>query len=412
MFSQTTSYWQTEPPQPLPSLQGRHTTDVCIVGGGMSGLALAYWLRKMSGGTLRVMVLEARTLGQGASGRNGGLLLSGISDHFATLADGLGIEDALDLWHFSCSNRDKVLQFIAEEGLECELTQDGSVRLATYEREMAEIEATYRLLQQHGESVEHLSGDEVEREYGLTGFMSGYRLPKDARLHSMKYLNALAQTVLREGAEVFGEAQVTRFASLLNGDVELHTAHGTVSCARVVFATNAYLELLNRNWHGLVRPVRGQMAAFSPVPDWQLRGGFYAEYGYIYWQQRPDGRVLLGGFRHHALDEEAGFDEITTVQIQSAIEHFAHKHFPQLRGASVERRWAGTMGNTIDYLPLVGSIPGTETVFLLAGFSGHGFSLSFRCAHDLAELLIHGGQPMFPRYFSTRAAHRSKLFYE
>src|SRR5205807_583931 len=120
-----------------------------------------------------------------------------------------------------------------------------------------------------------------------------------------------------------------------------------------------------------VRPVRGQMLATAPVARRVFERPAYANRGYRYWRQRPDGRLLVGGWRDTAVDEEVGEDERTTSRIQKQLEGFLRERCAE---AEITHRWAGTMGFSHDALPYVGHL--ASGVFVNAGFTGHGMAFA------------------------------------
>jgi len=160
----------------------------------------------------------------------------------------------------------------------------------------------------------------------------------------------------------------------------VRTARAVVRAGAVVLCTNAYTAHLAAS---RVRPVRGQMLATAPAAPVFERPA-YANRGYQYWRQTGDGRVLVGGWRDTAVDEEVGEDERTTDVIQRQLEAFLRE---RAITAAVTHRWAGTMGFSHDALPYIGAIaPGT---FVCGGFTGHGMAFGPASA-ELVATLVRG----------------------
>jgi glycine/D-amino acid oxidase-like deaminating enzyme len=132
------------------------------------------------------------------------------------------------------------------------------------------------------------------------------------------------------------------------------------------------------------------MLATAPVARRVFERPAYAHRGYRYWRQRADGRVLVGGYRNLALEQEVGYDERPTDFLQRHLEG-------HLRDLGVEEpvthRWAGAMGFTDDELPLVGEVPGMPGVYVCGGYTGHGWAFAFQVAKLLAEHLLGGPSP-------------------
>jgi glycine/D-amino acid oxidase-like deaminating enzyme len=160
-------------------------------------------------------------------------------------------------------------------------------------------------------------------------------------------------------------------------------ADGRECLAEVVLvATNAYSAQLLPEVP--IRPVRAQMLASGPVSRQVVARPCSADRGFQYWRQRGDGRVLVGGYRNLALDQEVGYDERPTALLQRHLE----SHLRRLGvEEQVTHRWAGVMGFTEDDLPLVGPVPGLPGVFICAGYTGHGWAFAFQVAKLLVDHL-------------------------
>ncbi len=136
----------------------------------------------------------------------------------------------------------------------------------------------------------------------------------------------------------------------------------------------------------LIIPTRGQMVATAPLAERLYSCPHYARHGFDYWQQDADGRLLAGGFRDESLLEELTTDERTTPVIQAALEAFV----TELAGHPVEitHRWAGLFGLVLDFLPVVGRVPGDDRAWVAGGYSGHGNVLGFLCGELVAGALL------------------------
>ncbi len=139
-----------------------------------------------------------------------------------------------------------------------------------------------------------------------------------------------------------------------------------------------------------MQPNRGQVLATQPLAELRYARPHYARGGYDYWHQRPDGRLVIGGSRDAAFDEEQTGVEATTETVQARIEELATRLVGErLR---ITHRWAGIWGTTPDELPLVGPVPGRDGVWIAGGYSGHGNALGLACG-DLVAQAILGRQP-------------------
>ena len=154
----------------------------------------------------------------------------------------------------------------------------------------------------------------------------------------------------------------------------------------VVVATDGYTAGLLPELDSAVTPTRGQVIATEPIRRRLFPCPHYARHGYDYWQQTPEGRVVAGGSRDRALDEEQTAHEATTPLVQGHLERFV----AELLGEqpAIAYRWAGIFGTTEDRLPLVGRMPGHENVWVSVGYSGHGNVLGLACGELVARAIL------------------------
>lgn len=328
--------------------------DVLIVGGGITGLAL---LRCLPGAVL----VERDRVGGGASGRNAGFLVAGVAGCYVEATRRYGRERARSLWAFTAETHDLLAEALA--GRAAGYRRCGSVVEAAGPEEARDLEESAVLL----------------REDGFEASWDGRRLcsPRDGELDPLEALLVLTSDArpgaIREGVRVEAIEAST-------GGVRVHASGAECQAGAVVLATNADTGLLAPQVP--IRPVRAQMAATAPDRRRVAEHPTGSDRGFRYWRQLPDGRVLVGGYRDRALEEEIGREPVTTPTIQGHLD--AH-----LRGlgvaAPVTNRWAGIMGFTPDELPVVGAVPGWPNVHVCGGYSGHGLSFAFHCARRLAR---------------------------
>lgn len=358
--SRTHSPWQRG--LPLPD------SDVVVVGGGVTGAATAYWLRRLDP-TLRVTLLEAETLAFGASGRNAGFLLLGTHVDYASAVAAVGRERAWRLWRFTEDNADQV----SELGGGCDLALTGSVLAAGSPEEAARLRASERMLAEDGVSASFVEGTGGDAASGGRGFHGALVIPRGGALHPVKLVRLLAAT---SGATVVEGWRVERLDAVAGG-VRLEGDAGALEAPRVILCLNADLPRLVPDLAGAVRPVRAQMLATAPVAP-VLDRPVYSHEGFYYIRQRPDGRVLVGGARHRHEAEEEGAADGTTAALQADLEAYLHRHFPAVGTPAVERRWSGLMGFSPSGLPVVGAVPGLPAALYACGFTGHGMALGVR----------------------------------
>ncbi len=368
----TVSIWQD---------RGERAVDACdvvVVGAGIVGVATAARLAQEG---LHVAILEARTVASGATGRNAGMVLTGLAEHYSRAVEAYGRERAREAWALTAENRERLIETAQRLGVPVERT--GSLLLAVRQPEVETLQATAALLQEDGFRAVFEPTDPLGR-----GFLAGLHQPDDAVVDPV----ALTERLLEEsGVPCHTNTEVYRLEKE-GADVRVWARRRTVRAAAVVLAVNAYAPLLDRYFVGKITPTRGQVLSTAPLPKTVLEVPCYADYGYEYFRQLETGEFLLGGWRQHYKDQEKGYADEVTDQVQQGLEHFLARYFPDVR-EKVTHRWSGVMGFSPDGLPLIGSLPHLPQVYFAVGFTGHGLGWCFVAAERVTRLLLHGEQP-------------------
>jgi len=360
----TSSYWLAEDRLRLdvPRLDGR--ADVAVVGGGVTGCACA---RVLADAGLRVRLHEAREIASGASGRNGGFALRGGAPAYDAARAELGREHGRALWELTERYLDRLAELAGDA-----FRRTGSLSLAADIGERVELEAEYEALREDG----FAAGWRDELPEPLDGRYHGAIFhPPDGSLQPARWVRRLAGLAAAAGAEL---REGERVASLDELDAE-----------QVVIATDGYTHGLVPELDAAVLSTRGQVVVTESLERRLFPCPHYARQGFDYWQQTPDGRLVAGGFRDKALEQEQTAEEVTTPLIQEHLEGFVR----ELSGAepTIEHRWAGIFGMTEDRLPLVGAVPGYDGVWVSAGYSGHGNIMGLACGELVAHAIL--GEP-------------------
>jgi gamma-glutamylputrescine oxidase len=360
----TTPYWLEEHAQTIARPDTSSPVDVVVVGGGVTGCSCALTLAQRG---LRVRVHEARTVAGGASGRNGGFALRGAVGAYDEARRQLGHETARALWHLTERTLDR-LESLAGDAFR----RVGSLRLAADDAERAALAAEYDVLRDDGFDVEW-AGDLAAPLDGL--FRGAILHPLDGALQPARWVRRLAQHAADAGAEIV-EGERVDVASL-DAPAIVVAADG--------FTADVLPELRDRVW-----PVRGQVLVTEPLAERLFERPHYARDGYDYWQQLPDGRLVVGGKRDASFETENTAIEETTELIQERLEAFVVDLLGRL--PRITHRWAGIWGTTRDGLPLVGRVPGRDGVWVAGGYSGHGNVLGLACG-DIVGRAIAGERP-------------------
>jgi glycine/D-amino acid oxidase-like deaminating enzyme len=370
----TTPYWLDEPTPSLPGGTGGYV-DVGIVGAGVTGCACALALAEAG---VRVRVVDERRVAEGASGRNGGFALRGTAAPYDQVVAALGREQALALWRWTEAELDALATLAGDS-----FRRLGSLRLAADAEEREDLR----------DEVEALWADGLEAEWidapgGLLAgrFTAAIRHPTDGAMQPARWVRDLAARAVAAGAELVEGRRVAEPAEL---DAET-----------VVVATDGYPSGLLGELEGLIVPTRGQVIATEPLAERPFQTPHYGRHGFDYWHQAADGRLVAGGFRDVSLDREFTDEEETTEDVQEALAAFVNGLVG--RELRIDYRWAGIFGLVLDFLPVVGPVPGLERTWVAGGYSGHGNVLGFACGRLVARAILGERDPLLDLFEPRR----------
>jgi gamma-glutamylputrescine oxidase len=334
---------------------------VAIVGAGVTGCSCALTLADAG---LRVRVHEAREVAGGGSGRNGGFALRGAAAPYDAARAELGAERAASLWRLTEGALERLAGLAGDA-----FRRTGSLRLAADLEEAESLRAEYEALRDDGFEVEwrpELNGRLAGRFHGAIFH------PPDGSIQPARWVRRLAVRAAEAGAEIREHDPVAALEQL--------------DADQVVLATDGYTHGLLEPLDRAVRSTRGQVVVTEPLAEEYFACPHYSRHGYDYWQQTPDLRLVLGGFRDTAPEEESTAKEATTPGIQARLESFARELVG--RAPRITHRWSGIFGVTEDRLPLAGPMPGYEALWVACGYSGHGNVLGLACGDLVASAIL------------------------
>lgn len=349
----------------FPTLRETVDTDVCVVGLGGSGLSCLAELRALG---IEAVGIDAGVVGNGAAGRNGGLLLSGLPDFYHRAVERFGRERARTFYRLTV---ERIGQMAAETP--DLVRQTGSLRIAASDRERDDCRAQMEALEADNLPVEWYEGPEGE----------GLLIPTDGVYQPLRRCQALASRLSADGVKLFERTAAERIRT---GTVQ--TPAGRIRCRRVIVAVDGALERLVPDLEGLVRTARIQMLATAPDPGVNLPRPVYCRWGYDFWQQLPDGRIVVGGTRDKGGPDEWSVRAVSTEPVQRELNYLLHRIGVN---AAVTHRWAGVAGYSGDGLPVFGEAG--EGVLTVGGYSGTGNVLGTLLGREAALWAAGRGSP-------------------
>ncbi|WP_426403976.1 NAD(P)/FAD-dependent oxidoreductase [Streptomyces sp. R-07] len=384
------SFWyaQEGAPAPREPLPGDITADVCIVGGGYTGLWTAYYLKKAVP-FLNITVLEAKFCGYGASGRNGGWLYNGIAgrDRYAALH---GHEAAVRLQQAMNATVTEVVDVCEQEKIDADVHRGGVLEVALSPAQLARLKAFHAAELAFGETDRELYGARGTAErIRVTGAVGSSWTPHGARLHPVKLVKGLAAAVEALGVTIHESTPVTEIRPK-----HAITPYGTVRAPYVLRCTEGFTASLagqRRTW----LPMNSSMIATEPLTDaqWESVGWDGREtlgdmaHAYMYAQRTADGRIALGGrgvpYRFGSKTDNDGRTQPQTVD---ALREILVRFFPQLAGVRIDHAWSGVLGVPRDWCATV-TLDRSTGLGWAGGYVGSGVATANLAARTLRDLI-------------------------
>lgn len=383
------SYWQTtlKYDAKYPLLSSDLQVDVAVIGGGYSGMSAVEHLSEKG---VSAVLLEANTIGWGASGRNGGVVSSKFRKSFSNIARQFGLEDSRMLHQIALASVEYVQNLIEKYNIEsANFKQNGSLLCAHNTRyfDIACKEAEWLQNQLGDTHITLLDRQQIVEETGSEGFVGGVLFQNQASLHPLNFICGLAAAVQDRYPEtIFCETAVTALQKEVDG-VILNTLNGSrVYAKRVIIATNAYSNItsasriLNRS----IIPFRSSIIATAPIPK-ELQNKIL-KYDRTYsetrrmmrWFRKYDNRLLFGGRGAFGGEDS----EATFTRLQQAMAQL----FPELAKVPIEYKWSGLVAMTLQQMPYVGFVD--EQIVVAAGYNGAGVAMSSMLGRFAAEFAM------------------------
>lgn len=369
-------------PPAAHALAGRVQTDVCVVGAGYAGLSAALELAERG---YTVALLEAREVGWGASGRNGGQVIAGYGHGGEDALEAqLGRADVRRAWDISMEGLALLQQRIARHAIDCDYTP-GYLSLAVNARKGRALLRRIEHMERHYGHVQHwIAPQDIGAWVASARFHAAAFDPASGHLHPLKYALGLAGAARAAGVQIFEHSAAQRIEA---GEPTLvHTAQGAVACRYVVLAGNAYLQpfgpALAPRLARRILPVLTYMIATEPMGReradaliHQRAAASDTNYVLDYFRVTADHRLLFGGGDSHR--------PAPLPRVAAGMRRLMLQAFPQLADLPVSHVWGGQVDLSMNQAPDFGRL--APNVYYLQGFSGHGLALAGMAGRLVAE---------------------------
>ena len=380
----TASYYAASSlPQPdHPVLQGELMADVCVVGGGFSGLNTALELAERG---MSVVLLEAHKIGWGASGRNGGQLIRGVGHGLEQFEGIIGKDGVRQMKLMGLEAVEIVRQRVERFDIACDLTW-GYCDLANKPRDLQGFAEEAQELRDLGYRHETrlLQANEVHSVVGSDRYVGGFVDMGSGHLHPLNLALGEAAAAAQLGVKLFEHSAVIRID--YGSEVRVHTAQGSVRAKSLVLGCNAYLKDLNPQLSGKVLPAGSYIIATEPLSEAQANALLPQNMAVCdqrvaldYYRLSADRRLLFGGACHYSGRDP---QDIAAYMRPKMLDVFPH-----LKAVKIDYQWGGMIGIGANRLPQIGRLPDQPNVYYAQAYSGHGVNATHLAGRLLAEAI-------------------------
>ena len=383
------NFWETTVDSPAVAAASEipDFVDVAVIGGGFCGLSAARTLAKRG---VKVAVLEAETLGWGASSRNGGMVLTGMKLPVPALIKRYGRETVRKMYAASLESIDCVEQVVREENIDCDFSRCGHLEVACKQAHFDGYEESAALVKREfNHELRIIPRDKLRGEIGSDIYFGGMVDETSAGLNPARYVAGLALAAQRAGACLYDRTRVTSVQLDKNNGARkfrLQTSKGAITAREVILASGAYTSEATPALRKKIIPIGSYIIATEVLPadlarelSPRNRMIYDSKHLLYYYRLTPDNRMLFGG-------RAAFFPETENTVRRSAeiLRRGMIDVYPQLCDTKVEFVWGGTLDFTLDVMPHAGKIDG---MYFAAGFAGHGVAAATWFGAKLAGLI-------------------------
>ena len=360
----------------FPPLRGEQHADICIIGAGFTGISSALHLVERG---YNVHVIEANRVGWGASGRNGGQIIGGISGE-KPIAKSLGKDADVVFKDLRWAGHDIIRERVQKYGIDCDL-KFGYLDVAIKKRHLRDQQADFDRMQndEFAHEFRILSADETRETIGTSAYIGSLLNMGNGHLHPLKMCVGEARAAVSLGATIYEQSPVIDIVK--GNQPKVVTQHGSVSADAVILAGNAY-HALDRKLRGIMFPVNSFIIATEPLPEETVnainpKDLAVCDPNFVlkYFRLSADKRLLFGG-RCNYFGEDP---EVIKRNLQPKLLRI----YPQLSNINIDYAWGGTIGIPVNRVPLFGRI--SPNVFYCQGYSGHGVNVTHLAGRIMAD---------------------------
>ena len=367
--------------------------DICVIGGGLTGISSAINLSKKG---YSIILCEARKIGWGASGRNGGQLGIGMRKDQFTIEKKLGLKHAKELWSLGLEAVEDVKNLIKENEIDCHLV-NGVMSTACFEKDIDEykFETEHMAKNYDFEGYKFFNKEKIREEINSKMYLAGLLNSGSYHLNPLKLTLGLAKVAQKNKVKIFENTPIEKIRE--EGDrVQVMSKKGLIRANQVVVACNGYLDSILGSKKNKFMPINNYVVATEPLGEKRARQIIKNNYAVCdtrfiidYYRFSEDWRMIFGGgetFTSNFVKNATSFVSKRMIKV-----------FPQLQNVKIDYSWGGTLAITVNRLPHFGTLMNNKVSYAF-GYSGHGLALSVLAGKLIGEN-IHGDHERF-KFFS------------
>lgn len=364
-----------------PAQSGEVRADVCVIGGGFTGLSAALELAR---GGRRVVLLEAERVGFGASGRNGGQVIFGYSCDQSKIEAELGLADSKQLFDWAVEAVELIHQRRAEFKIDCDW-RDGHLHAAIHQRHWRELQVWQDdLSTRYGyDGLQLWDRERLRQDCASERYLGGLFDPRSGHLHPLNYSLGLADAAERLGASLHEHSRVLRIEH--GPRKRVHTAQGVVDCEFLVLGANAFVGALAPTLDARIMPVGTYVGATRPLGEARARELIRNDiaiadmnWALDYFRFSADHRLLFGG--------RASYSTLQPPNLRWVMKRRMQRVFPSLQGEDFDYLWGGLIDISLSRAPHWGRLDPRS--YFAQGFSGHGVATAGLAGKVIAEAIL------------------------
>ena len=361
--------------------------DICIIGGGYTGLSTALYLAKKG---VNVVLIESNKIASGASGANGGQVSGGMRRDQFYLEKALGFDYAKVLWKIGEKSKYHAKELIDKYQIQCDYKK--GIAHPNHKQKYCDESKQYvdHMKKNYDyEDMDYLNDNEMREVTGSSSYYGGSYDEGEAHCHPLNYALGIAQAALSAGAKIYENTAASSY-KVLDDHVKVITKNGSVKADRIVLACNGYLGNLEKSLTSKILPMNNYIVATKPLSDEVVkkinpRDIAFADSRFVinYFRMSADKRLLFGGGENYSQELSKNIVPIVIKPLE--------KIYPFLKGVKIDYAWGGKLAITLNRLPFFTTLK-NDRVISAQGYSGQGVALASYSGKIISEKILGSGE--------------------